>query len=391
MSLFFRGETRAAQLDPLVAALTERQRMSTGSVVTPDSAARKIAIGAAQRLLVGVVRGMPVDVFRRVHGTQVEAPKPLVLVDPDGSRRGLRDFVAESMWSLVSRGNAFWRVLGRDAAGKPSQIQVLHPDAVTPRVDRSTGALAWRVGTLQASADDVVHMRLWPVPGAVVGLSPIEQHASTVGLGIAAEQFGTQFFDAGGRPVGALKSEADLNPTQGRLVKAAFMAATANREPVFLPGGMSYEALSVTPNESQFLDTQRFTSAECARIYGPGIAEVCGYESGGSMTYSNIADRNLHLLTYAVDPYLVLLEDAFSSLLAAPRYVRFNRGSLLRMSTKDRYAAYESAARAGIQTPNEARAFEDWAPVAWGDQPYSVKTPALPATDPNSPNQGATS
>jgi hypothetical protein len=55
----------------------------------------------------------------------------------------------------------------------------------------------------------------------------------------------------------------------------------------------------VPEEESQFLATQGYTEAQCARIFGPGFAEVLGYESGGSMTYANVESRASHLLVYS--------------------------------------------------------------------------------------------
>jgi len=58
--------------------------------------------------------------------------------------------------------------------------------------------------------------------------------------------------------------------------------------PVVLGQGWKFQAIQVNPEESQFLETQKYTAAECARIYGPGVAEILGYETGGSMTYANV-------------------------------------------------------------------------------------------------------
>jgi phage portal protein BeeE len=105
------------------------------------------------------------------------------------------------------------------------------------------------------------------------------------------------------------------------------------------------------------------TSAECCRIFGPGIAEILGYETGGSLTYQNIEQRNLQLLIYALDPWLTRLERALSALLPRPQQVKFNRGALLRTDLLTRYRAHAIAIRAKFGTQDEARELEDRPPL----------------------------
>jgi phage portal protein BeeE len=85
-----RAEARSAQIVTAEELLNlERQgRMGNAGVhVTPDSALRHSAVWACLRLRADLVSTMPVDVFRRVNGVQVEVPKPPVLIN---ARRAAR-------------------------------------------------------------------------------------------------------------------------------------------------------------------------------------------------------------------------------------------------------------------------------------------------------------
>lgn len=375
---------RAAAIDPLVAALNSRYPQIAGLSVTPETAARKVAVGSSVRLLTNAARSMPAHAYRgEGTTTQRVSPDPVLLRDPAANRKGYGDWVAQLLWSLLTRGNAFGHIVGRDSRyGTPTVIVPVHPDLIVPMVDRD-GVLTWQLPGQRVEASDIWHLRMYPVPGAVLGLSPIEQHAATIGVGIAAEKFGADFFNGGGHPTGMLKSAAPLNETQAQSVKTKFLTATSNREPVLLPEGIDYQQIQIKPNESQFLDTMNYSAAECARIFGPGVAEVLGYETGAAMTYQNVVDRDLHLLKYALDPYLVLIEDALSDLLAQPQYVKINRDSLLRTNTIDRYRAYEIGIRNGFLVPDDARGKEDLPPVPWGQEAYvpakKTETVAEPA------------
>lgn len=364
---------RAAQLDPLDRALNARYLTAAGEMPSADSAGRKVAVGSSIRLLTNTSRTMPAHAYRGEGSETVQIGDPQLLQDPDGSGYGLEDWVSQMVWALAGRGNAMGHIVDRTSMGKPATVLPLHPDRVWPDVNRSNGVVTWLpVDGKSIPAHDMLHLRMFPVPGQVLGLSPIEQHAETIGVGIAAERYGGNFFMAGGQPVALLQSEAPLNDTQAANVKARFLAATTSREPVVMPANITYTQIQVKPGESQFLDAQGYTDAQCCRIFGPGIAEILGYDTGTSMTYQNVIDRDLQLLKYSLDPYLVMIEKALSRCLPQPQYVKFNRGSLMRMNQLDRYRAYEIASRIGLEVPNEQRGYEDKGPVPWGNKPYAA-------------------
>jgi phage portal protein BeeE len=111
--------------------------------------------------------------------------------------------------------------------------------------------------------------------------------------------------------------------------------------------------------------------------------EAIGYDSGASMTYSNVQSQWLNLLIASLNPLTTVVEDAWSALLPTPQFVQFNRDSLLRMTTSDRYAAHDTALRSGWRSVNEIRAIEDLPPVDGGDDylwpPGSTTTDAVPS------------
>jgi len=228
-----------------------------------------------------------------------------------------------------------------------------------------------------------------------MGMSPIAYHATTVGVSIAAERFGLQYFTDGAHPSSLLmNTEMELDSKTANEAKAKWMAAVyGTREPVVMGRGWEHKVIQVTPNESQFLETQKYTAAEGARIYGPNIAAVLGYEVGGSMTYANVVDRNNGLLTIDLNRWLVRVERMFTRLLPKPQFVRFNTGALLRATTLDRYRAHALALAGQWKTVNEVRSDEDMGPVEWGDKPVATQKPSVvkePVAGAPAPAKGAT-
>lgn len=353
--------------------------------MSAESSLQKTAVWACVNLTATIAEILPGDVYSG--DDKRPRPFPAWLNDLGGEGYQLGDWCHQFVYSGMLRGNEFSIVDASERdprTGKPRMLPLSHPDDVTGRY--VNGRIVWRIGQVEYDQAEVWHKRQNPVPGSVLGLSPIRSAASTIGTGIAATEFGLRWFTDGAHPTAILSSDQELTQDKANTVKTRFLAALARRrEPVVLGQGWKYDQLQIAPNESQFLETNQWTSAECCRIFGPAYAEIFGYETGGSLTYTNIEQRSLDLLTYAVDRWLVRIERALSELLPAPQYFKFNRGALLRTDLLTRYRAHEIALRNDWQVINEVRALEDETPVPWGDEPMPKTAPAAvpaPADDP---------
>ncbi|MEU6098942.1 phage portal protein [Streptomyces sp. NPDC047079] len=373
MSFLLGRERRVAALFPSPPIPPNSQANGIGSnyarvdLSRTEASLQKVAVWSCVNLVATVAETMPLDYFPRPRDPQ---PLPSWLADLGGDGHGLPDWLYQYVYSAMLRGNTVGLIGAQDSRrGTPTQIVLQHPDLVHVVPDQD-GKPQWTVNGKKVETDQVWHRRVHPAPGNLMGMSPIALQATTISTGIAALQFGYQWFTEGGHPSGILTSEKDLDQKQARTAKERFIAAVhGRREPAVLGNGWKYQQIQIAPNESQFLETNNFTAAECCRIFGPGFAEIFGYETGGSLTYSNIEQRSLDLLTYAVDPWLVRIERALSDLLPRPQNVRFNRSALVRTDLLTRFKAHAIALQNQFETVNQVREHEDWAPVEWGDKP----------------------
>lgn len=343
---------------------------------------QKTAVWACVNLTATIAETMPLEVFSSDAPDKKRLPMPTWLADLGGDGQGLPDWLYQGITSWMLRGNLYGIVPPgqRDTLrGTPTMIQLQHPDTVSVLQPFNGKPPEWRVAGREVPAGDLWHRRVYPVPGRLIGASPIEYGAGVISLGVSSTKFGLRWFHEGAHPSGLLTTDSKLDQKQAATAKERFVAAlSGSREPVVLGGGWKFETIQVAPNESQMLETQGFTSAECCRLFGPGYAEIFGYETGGSLTYANIEQRSLDLLTYSVDPWLVRMERALTALLPAGRNVRFNRKGLLRNDLLTRYRAHEIALRNKMGTVNEARAEEDLPPLDGGDELPATAAPAPP-------------
>lgn len=373
-------EQRAAWYAPMLQSTLVDDAFTVDASNTATSL-QSIAVRSAADLVASLVSELPADVYRGKGRDKTEVSMPGYLEDPAGDGNGRQDWLYQVLMSWLLRGNGYGEALDWGRNGLfPTQVSWFYPDDCSGYLD-GDGRVQWLVSGKEIPADRFVHRRVNPVPGRVLGLSPIAAHAASIGLSITSTRFGLQWFRDGAHPSGMLTNDEDeLTPTTAREAKDRFVAALrGSREPIVLGKGWSFKEIQVAPEESQFLETQGWTEAQCARIFGPGIAEVLGYETGGSMDYSNVVDRRADVLVFSVDRWINRAERLLTWMLPRPQYVKLNRDALLQSTTLARYQAHAIALDKQFKTVNEVRDDEDLPPVTWGDKPLEPKPGAAPA------------
>ena len=145
--------------------------------------------------------------------------------------------------------------------------------------------------------------------------------------------------------------------------------------------------IQVNPEESQFLESRQYSEAQCARIMGPGVAEVLGYSTGSTLTYANIVDRDVEMLKYSANRWLQRVERILSSFLPRPQFVLFDRDSFLDTSIAQRWQVNKTKLDTGAYVINEIRRKDNLEDVPWGNKPLALTLGEQKAgpTDPGNP------
>jgi HK97 family phage portal protein len=240
-------------------------------------------------------------------------------------------------------------------------VELAHPDRLGVTVT-TEGRVQYRLNGEELLPEDVWHVRAYTFPGTVLGLSPVDYARQTIGLGLAAEKFGAQWFGEGSVPAGVLYAQGATSKEAVAKLHAEWMAARRdNRRPAVL-SNVKFEPISVKPEESQFLGTIDANVNAIGRLFGVPPEMIAG-TTAGPLAYTSPEMRSLDLLTYTVRGWLVRLENAISALLPSNQFARFNAAGMVRVDLKSRYEAHEVALRAGFLTVNEVRELEDRGPL----------------------------
>lgn len=388
--------TRAAQIVTAEELLSlERQgRMGGGGVhVTNDSALRHSAVWACLRLRGDLMSSLPVDVYRRVTGVQVEVPRPPVLVTPGGNTVGIREWMYSTQVDLDRAGNCFGLitersgVIGPDGRGLPGRIDLV---TLADVVVRAKGSQIFKFVIAGQEYDpwDVWHEKQYTVAGLPMGLSPVAYAAWTIEESLNAQNFAREWFAGGAVPMAELKNNAKtIDPEQARIAREQFQAAVSTGD-LFVHGvDWEYNPIQAVASQSAFIEARQYGIGDIARFFGCPGDMIDAAASGSSITYANITQRNLQFLIMHLGPAVARREDAFSRFLVSnPRYVKLNTDALLRMDPTARAQMFKTQIDSRTLTPSEAREYDNRAPLteeqyAEFDRLFGSRNPA-PATTP---------
>jgi len=126
---------------------------------------------------------------------------------------------------------------------------------------------------------------------------------------------------------------------------------------------LKFDPIGVSHEDSQFIESRRFTTEEVARIFGVP-PHMIGAEVQGSMTYANAETRAIDYLKFCLGPWLARIESAINFACISPLerrqlYVEFLPDALLATDTAGRYGAYKTGLEAGFLTLDEVRRKEN--------------------------------
>jgi len=266
---------------------------------------------------------------------------------------------------LCLRGNSY-SYINRTGRGTVVELLPQHPDMVRVAMDaqnRVTYDVAMSDGTYrQLGPGQILHIRGLTTNGWL-GISPISYMRESIGLALATEKFGGQLFRNGAKMGGVLEHPGKLSDEAYGRVKKSFDESTSGEnahKTALLEEGMKFAKISMSAEDSQFLETRKYQRSEIASIFRVPSHMINDLERA---TFSNIEQMSLEFVSYSLSPWLVRIEKAVKrdclSALEKKNYVlKFDTFGLLRGDATSRSAYYNTGITAGWLTRNEARAAE---------------------------------
>lgn len=351
---------------------------NTDIVVTEQNAMQVSAVFACVRIISETIASLPLHIYeKRPDGSKARAPAhPLYAVLHTSSNEEMTAFTVRELLQmhLCLWGNAFAEI-EYDAAGRIRGLWPLRPDRVTP-FRTADGPIAYSVILPNGQQVTLPKERVFSIVGfggdGIKGASILSMARESIALSIATEKYGAKFFGNGAKPGGVLEHPGVMSNEATDRLRSSWnemhSGLDKSHRVAILEEGMTYKAIGLPPEDSQFLETRKFQINEIARIFRVPPHLIQDLERA---TYSNIEHQSIDFVVHCIRPWLVRWEQAIQQQLFSPRdreryYAEFNVDGLLRGDIKSRYEAYAIGRQNGWLSADDIRRFENQDPLPDG-------------------------
>ncbi len=349
----------------------------SGKNVNDFVAMQNTAVYACVRTIAESIASLPLHLYQFRNGGKEKAiDHSLYSLLHDAPNNEMTSFAFREnlIVQLLLRGNCY-SYITRTLSGRGA-VKELYPLAASQMsVERNDdGDLIYRYrrydeknpnfkekGEIILRQDEVLHVAGLGFDG-IIGYSPIAMAKNAIGLSIACEDFGSNFFANGARPSGILKTPTLIkNPEKLRESWQSMYGGANAGKVAILEEGMSYESISIPPEDAQFLQTRKFQIAEIARIFRVPLHFLNELDHA---TFSNIEEQSREFVIYTLTPWIARLEQAFNKALLLPSekkkyFIKFNLSGLLRGNYSSRMQGYAVGRQNGWLSANDIRELED--------------------------------
>ena len=349
------------------------------TAITPQKALTFSAVWAAMRLLSESVSSLPLGVYRsEKYGDRIElkdANLTYLLKYQPNSYQNKITFLEKIMLDLLSNGNSYVRIV-RNRLARPVELLPLNYNNVEVYFNDNKLYYSDDDSGDTYDSEDILHFKLITGDNGIKGLSPIEQCKNAIGWGMDVEEFGRTFFKNGARLSGILKTDRSLSEQAVDRLRNSFnnnySSLSGSNQTAVLEEGLSFQPVSISADQAQFLASRQFSVEEVARIFNvpPHLLKDLTKSS-----FNNIEMQSQEFVSYSLMPYLNKIELEMNTKLfrksqVGKDYVKFNVNGLLRGNVKDRADYYRTAIMNGYMSINEVRALEDLNKIDGGNNHY---------------------
>jgi HK97 family phage portal protein len=369
-------ERRELPSDPYWANFAAMRGIGSPS---PDNVLSNLATAArCVALRSEILASVPLFLYRRdaSGGRERASDLPLYscLHDISNASQSAFEFRELLIRSLDLYGNFFARI-ERNARGQVTSLwPISNGDVEVQKLPN--GRLRYKVflGSRNETflQEEVLHVR-GPSRDGVVGQSPISIARGSLSLALQHAATAASFSSNGLRPGGLLSYPQNLDKDQVQQVRDRVNDAVGgpfnSGKLLVVNGGAKYEALSFSPEDSQFLEQRKLANEDVCRVFG--VPPTCaGILDRG--TFSNVEQEAASLVQNCLGPLCKRVETSLARCLLTDvgrrtLYIEHELDGLLRGDVKSRFESYRLAREIGVYSSNDIRRKENEPPIPGGD------------------------
>lgn len=320
------------------------------------------AFFAATNLIANTIAMLPIKVLSQSDDGNNEIDShPIVMSFNDPYNKLSRFTIIKNVIeSVILRGNGFIYI-ERGQDGTVVGLRFLQADDVTINYNDQKNTLwyqAPKVSRKRIEPCDMLHFLLHSHDG-VIGIPLLVYAARTLEITNASENSANNFFKNGCNVSGVLKVHTPLNAKQKEEIRSSWNQANSGNGTgglAILNCNMDYQAIQLTPEQSQLLSSRQYNIGDIARFFNINPL-LLGGES--NVSYSSLEMLQNAFLVHTLQPYVTMIETELNRKLLKPSEngleVVIETNDLLRIDKKSQADYYKIMVDSGILSRNEIR------------------------------------
>lgn len=332
----------------------------TSSFVTTQSM-RLSAVYAATNMISNSVALLPMKIITVEGGRKKELEHPLtkVLNLKPNNKYNHFNFIKLLIESVILKGNGY-AYIERDENLNVVALHYIDADYVTPNI-QADGSVKYIVNGMPQAVDAVNMIHLYQhLDITYRGISTIKYADLTLHGAHAAESHSENFFKSGAGLMGVLKSNAPMTNEQKKQCAESWRMSISNTQGggvAILPQGLDFQAIAISPEDSQLLETRKYNVVEIARFFNISPVKLFDFTN---VSYSTLEQTSLSYLQDTILPFTQLMEDEFNLKLFKPSEVGrlkvdFDYTGMVQTDKKTEVEYYTKLLTNGVVTVNDVR------------------------------------
>jgi HK97 family phage portal protein len=365
-------ESALTQPSPWLVQWAGGGRTRAGVGMSPQSAMGISTYYDCLRIISEDVAKLPLFIYERTgtRGKRRAPDHPLYTLlhdapNPEMTSMAFRETLTHHM---LGWGNGYAWI--ERQAGEIVALWPIHPSFVYMR--RADGEIVYDIRlasflpgenltrtVYRVRAEDMLHVHGLG-PDGHYGYSIAQLAAESLGLTLAAEEFGAHFFGDDATPSGVLTHPQRLSPEATQNLRQSWEERhQGTRKIAVLEEGMTFTSTTIPPEQGQFIETRQFQMREVCRWFRMPPTKIGDYEFA---TYSNIEQAAIDYVVDTLTPWLSRWEQEYARKLFVddPTYFAEHQvQGLMRGDSASRGEFYTRLFGMASLSPNEIRSFEN--------------------------------
>lgn len=349
-------------------------RTAAGTTVTEEKALALSAVWRAVRLCTQDIASMPFLLYKREErGKNRAISHPLYSLLHDRPNPEMSSYIYwETLQGHIELWGNHYSEIEFNNAGQAIALWPLMPDRTYP--ERRNGEKVYHTRLPNGKTVTLPDANVFHVPGfgfdGLKGKSVIALARESLGYHLAVRDFGARFYGNGARAAGVLTHPEHIGPEATKNIRDDWERIHSGLENshrvAILEEGVQYHQIQISPEDSQFLETQRFGVQDVARWFGVPLHMLMDNSMSPA---SNVEQASLDWVMHGIRPRAVRIEKAvnWDIVPQGQLFAEFLLAALLRGDNASRSAFYREMFNIGVMSQNDIREAENMNAIENGD------------------------